>query len=262
MDDTKVDRHFNRISSLRVGLGTFVAIDADASSAEAAQLGIAAAFEAIARVDQLMHPTRGGSDLAALRACPQEVPLCIHPWTWELLELCQHLNRMSHGTFDPCLPESSGRITDVELLQSGSVVPHGPVHIDLGGIAKGYAVDRALEALRLAGCCGGLVNAGGDLAVFGARAHTIFCRDDEGNGALVELKDAALATSDTKNDARPLEHRGYYLRSDLSAVISGKISIVAGNASIADALTKCLLIGDPVLNDRLLDAFGARRIDY
>jgi len=51
------------------------------------------------------------------------------------------------------------------------VIPHAPVHIDLGGIAKGYAVDRALMALRTAGCRGALVNAGGDLAVFGNRKH-------------------------------------------------------------------------------------------
>lgn len=39
--------------------------------------------------------------------------------------------------------------------------------IGLGGVAKGYAVDRAVEALRAAGVTAGVVNAGGDLAVFG-----------------------------------------------------------------------------------------------
>jgi len=247
---------------LRIGLGTLVAVDAQADSAAAAQLGIAAAFEAVALVEKLMHPTRDGSDLAALRSCPRGVVLSIHPWTWQVLEICQHLNRLSHGIFDPCVPESIGRITDLELLHSSSVVLHGPLHIDLGGIAKGYAVDRALDAVRAAGCHGGLVNAGGDLAVFGAGGRSIVCGAGRGGNVVVTLKDAALATSDAGHEARPSEHRGYYHGADRNAIRSGKVTVVAASAAIADALTKCLLIGNRTLNDRLLDAFRARRIDY
>jgi len=66
----------------------------------------------------------------------------------------------------------------LELAAPPSVIAHRPLHIDLGGIAKGYAVDRALTALRAAGCRGGLVNAGGDLAVFGHRTHAIVIRGE------------------------------------------------------------------------------------
>lgn len=253
--------HSYGTSSLRVGLGTFVAVEADASAAAIARLGIAAAFDAVALVERLMHPTRGGSDLVALRACAQGVSLTVHPWTWEVLEICQHLNRLSHGIFDPCVPESAARITDLQLRQSPVVVPHAPLCIDLGGIAKGYAVDRALAALRMAGCHGGLVNAGGDLAVFGARSRAIVCRDRLGADVLVELQDAALATTDVEHESRPAEHRGYYHGADHSVVVSGRATIVASSAAIADGLTKCLLAGDRALNHSLLDACGARHLD-
>lgn len=127
------------ISRLRVGLGTLVAVDAQASTERIAQRGIAAAFDAVAMVEQLMHPTRPGSDLAALRDCPRGVPLPVHPWTWEVLEICRHLNRVSHGIFDPCLPESAARITDLELRQPRTparlpqifaVVRRPPQHLD------------------------------------------------------------------------------------------------------------------------------------
>src|SRR5271169_2066338 len=249
-------------SRLRIGLGTFVAVDAQANTANTARLGVAAAYDAVALVEKLMHPTRGGSDLAALRACPQGLPLSIHRWTWEVLEICQHLNRLSHGIFDPCLPESAGGITDLELTQSSTVVLHAAVRLDLGGIAKGYAVDRALEALRASGCHGGLVNAGGDPAVFGACSRSIVCGSRRAGNAVVALKNAALASSDAGHEARPSEHRGYYHGADRNSIVSGKITVVAASAAIADGLTKCLLIGNGALNDRLLDAFRARRIDY
>ena len=56
----------------------------------------------------------------------------------------------------------------IELLPENAVRFRYPdVRIDLGGIAKGFAVDRALEALRGFGISSGMVNAGGDLAAFG-----------------------------------------------------------------------------------------------
>ena len=65
-------------------------------------------------------------------------------------------------------------------------------------------------ALRAAGCRGGLVNAGGDLAVFGSRSHAIVIRGHGAGDSVVELKNGALATSDACGAARPTEHRGYY----------------------------------------------------
>jgi len=55
----------------------------------------------------------------------------------------------------------------LELTAEGVVKKGEGVRVDLGGIAKGYGVDRAIEEVRIAGAEGAMVNAGGDLRVFG-----------------------------------------------------------------------------------------------
>jgi FAD:protein FMN transferase len=250
------------ISRLRPALGTFVAIEAEAIDLRIAQCAVEAAFDAIATVARVMHPRRAGSDLAALTAGLPGIPLRVHPWTWKVFELCQRLNQSSRGIFDPCLDAAGGRMRDLELLEPPRVLPHAALCIDLGGIAKGYAVDRAIDALRAAGCDGGLVNAGGDLAVFGARSHTILCAETHRAAAAVELRDAALATSDVAQPCRPSEHRGYYHGLDRTAVACGRVTVSAASAAVADALTKCLLFGDRALNQALLRAFDAKEIAH
>jgi thiamine biosynthesis lipoprotein len=247
------------VSRLRVGLGTFVAVTARAERAAEAERGIAAAYEAIAQVERLMHPTRAGSDLRALQMQTPGRASSVHPWTWSVLELCRRLNRASAGVFDPCVPESEATMADLELRDADQVVAHAPLSIDLGGIAKGFAVDRALEALRAAGCHGGLVNAGGDLAVFGPCGRDIVYRLP-GGAALIELKDAAMASSAVGGDARPPEHRGHYSGASRRAITSGCACVVAPCAAVADGLTKCLLAGGAAIGG-LLQAFEAHRID-
>jgi thiamine biosynthesis lipoprotein len=247
-------------SRLRIGLGTIIAVSAEADAAQIALPGIESAFDAIAQVESLMHPTRTGSDLLAIRQGTLGQPLAVHPWTWEVLALSRLLNQASKGAFDPCLPSAAGRFADLEFAAPQSVIPHRPVHIDLGGIAKGYAVDRALVALRAAGCRGGLVNAGGDLAVFGDRTHAIVIRDESEGNRVIELKNAALATSDACSAARPAEHRGYYHGATRREIRAGKISVSAASAAIADGLTKCLLADPDETNAALLESFDARRV--
>src|SRR6185369_12575769 len=68
--------------------------------------------------------------------------------------------------------------------------------IDLGGIAKGYAVDRAIEVLHGAGAERVCVNAGGDLRVAGPRAERVHVRDALGRvTAVVDAADGAIASS-------------------------------------------------------------------
>ena len=253
---------FPATARLRIGLGTFVAVEAEAHDDAVREAGLHAAFDAIARVDTLLHPTRQGSDLAAINCGVPGLPLAVHPWTRQVLELAVHLHHESRGVFDPCLPESEGRLSALELPPGiDAVIAHRRLTLDLGGIGKGYAVDRGIAALRASGCAGGLVNAGGDLAVFGARAHKVVCRDARGAATCITLRDAALATSDVGGEARPREHRGYYDGRNGHAIVSGRVSVTAPCAASADALTKCLL-ADAALDSRLLDAFDARRIGW
>lgn len=232
---------------LRTGLGTLLAVEAAAPSPEQAETALEAAFAAMAAVEQRMHPSRDGSDLARLNAMTAHPspPIAVHRSTWELLKLAHRLHELSGGIFDPCLPCRQGRLGDVELLPHFNVRCHAPVRLDFGGFAKGYAVDQAIEALVRHGCSAGLVNAGGDLRVFGPRAETFLLRESAGQLRPVRLSNAALAVSDTHESRRPPEHVGYYSRtrtaSDPDAVVRSA-AVIASQAVLADALTKCALL--------------------
>jgi thiamine biosynthesis lipoprotein len=247
------------LSRLRVGLGTLVAIDAEADDAQTSARALEAAYQAVRCVEQLMHPARRDSDVARLNAVPRGL-VTVDPWTYEVLELCMQLSDHSDGVFDPCLPAASGRLRDIELLGDGRVIVHAPIRLDLGGVAKGYAVDRAVEALRAEGCEGGLVNAGGDLSVFGPSARRIVCRGSDSD-RVIDLREAALATSVACAAARPSEHRGHYHGVSGTSASRGSVCVVARSAAAADGLTKCLIWCDRAAGEELLAHFGARRLD-
>jgi thiamine biosynthesis lipoprotein len=144
--------------------------------------------------------------------------------------------------------KSNGRGA-LQLLDNNRVACAPGVAIDLGGIAKGFAVDRARDALVAAGVPQGLVNAGGDLAVFGAAPVPISLRDPRDRRRIlceIDVRDAALASSGTLFD--PI----LGTRAASSAIIdpgSGGTATAACGATvgapscmIADALTKLVMI--------------------
>src|ERR1700730_1949323 len=248
---------------LRVAMGTWVAIEATAESEATAVCAIEAAFAAVAQVERRMHPEREGSDIARINSAPLRVQTPIHASTWEVLRLAQRLNELTRGVFDPCLPLRRGCLTDLGLSDpSPESEPWGvcraPLALDLGGIAKGYAIDCAIAALRAGGCHAGAVNAGGDLRLFGARRETILLRyGDHGYQPLV-LQNAALAVSDLDESRRPPGHRGYYVRTGAAAASRRYAAVLAPEAMIADALTKCVLLCSEERASRTVAEWGAR----
>jgi thiamine biosynthesis lipoprotein len=246
-------------------MGTWVAIAAVACTEEAAQAGIEGAYLAIQQVDRQLHPSREGSDLSRLRAASLGARVPIGSMAWEVLRLAGTMYELSETVFDPCLPSQPGRLCDLTLSEAGLASPwascRAPLALDLGGIAKGYAIDCAVEALRAAGCTSGIVNAGGDLRVYG-RSASVLLREADGNCTPLTLRDEALAVSDLAADTtrRPVEHRGYYRRSDTFSPVRGYAAVVAASAAIADALTKCALLAPARCARRTLRAFRARRV--
>ena len=244
------------LSRLRPLLGTLVAIEVGQANGSDDVSAIEAAFAAVQRVGELMHPTQPGGDLARISAAPIGTSVPVHPWTLEVLRLSRELNRQSQGLFDPCLSTAPGRMPDVELHADG-VVCRAPVSIDLGGIAKGFAVDVAVAELRRHGCAAGLVNAGGDLRVFGPVPRVFHVRGAAGELIAVELRDAALAASGPRASAAPAEHRGYYEGVRGMPVAGRFVAITAASAMAADALCKCALLCAPPMLAKLLDAHQA-----
>jgi FAD:protein FMN transferase len=260
---------------LRIALGTWVAIEAiHARGGAAAETGataetgaaIDAAYAAISAVDAQMHPTRAGSDLALVNSTASGTAIEVHPDTWRVLQLARRLYDLTEGVFDPCIPTRPGRLGDVEIKPDTPVlICHAPVQLDLGGIAKGYAIDLAIETLIGHGCTSGLVNAGGDLRVFGDRTETILLRLPARSGTdnayrPVELNNAALAVSDLDATERPQEHQGYYNRAGATTASPRYAAVVAKSAAAADALTKCVLLCRADTTERVLHEFAAKSI--
>jgi thiamine biosynthesis lipoprotein len=253
MEDPPADGTVRR---MRVYMGCLVHIEARAEEDSRAMVGVESAFAAVAAVETAMHPARPGSDLTTLNAAEPRGTVGVGTDTWELLRLAKILCELTAGAFDPCLPTAPGRISDLELPAEGEVIVRTPVAIDLGGIAKGHAVDRAIDALQTAGCDAGLVNAGGDLRVFGPRAHQVLLRDRD-RLRLLSLRERAIAVSDTDAPSAPPEHRGYYLRTGAPTLRSRYAAVVAGEATLADALTKCVLLCPRERASAVLEHFGA-----
>ena len=234
-----------------------------------AEDAIEAAFETVKRVHDLMSFHDAASDVSRLNRAEPGEAVIIERWTYQVLATSLDLHRRSLGCFDitvaPVLqllgflpsaaqdapfarePGASGSIA---LLPGNRVRIERPgTKIDLGGIAKGFAVDRAVDVLRQRGIEAGLVNAGGDLAAFGPEKHAVAIRDPRDPVRLlchVLLKDAALASSALTFDP---------VRSTVvgrSAVIDPKnsqpvqeicgASVHARSCLVADALTKVVMI--------------------
>jgi thiamine biosynthesis lipoprotein len=128
----------------------------------------------------------------------------------------------------------------------GSLIRLGEgVHLDLGGIAKGYTVDRALSILAPAGPC--LVNAGGDLAVHGGAWPVAV----EGTELVLELTSGALATSgrDRRHWRRGHEERHHLIDPSTGRPAESdllRVTVVAASAVEAEVLAKVAFLGGAV----------------
>ena len=207
------------VRRLRIALGTWIALEATAASDTAARGAIESAYAAIAELAWRLHPLRNGSDVARINAAPPGTRVPIHASSARVLRLAHQIYALTDGVFDPCLPILPGRLGTLARSGDSPAGPawalcHSPLALDLGGIAKGYAIDRAIEALRTARCTGGLVNAGGDLRVYGQSA-SILVRGADRTCEPLTLNNAALAVTDLDVDPgqRPAEHQGYYCHS-------------------------------------------------
>jgi thiamine biosynthesis lipoprotein len=247
---------------MRVEMGTTLVIEARAACAAEANAAIERAFGAVAQVVAQLHPDAPGSDLARIGAAAAGSRVPLSPAALEVLRFAQQLQHLSEGIFDPCLPSRPGRICDLQLIAGAQpqAIPRASMQIDCGGIAKGYAVDVAIGALRGAGCAAGLVNAGGDLRTFGDAGEAVLLRDPGASYRTLSLRDAALAVSERDQARAPTGHRGYYLRAGVAAV-RRYAAVRAADCMTADALTKCALLAPEPLLAALIGHFAGAHLE-
>lgn len=140
-------------------------------------------------------------------------------------------------------------------------IPEGML-IDLGGIAKGYAADRACEILKAAGIDTGLVNAGGDITAFGSRTWKVGIKNpgSEGIFAVIPLKDKAVATSGDYERffVQGSKRYSHILDPANGLPAQGLISatVVAESCVLADAWATALFVKGPEALGPVLDKRG------
>jgi FAD:protein FMN transferase len=244
-------------------LGTLVEIRGQASTRAMRDRAMAAAFAAVARVHRALS---GHDERSELTRINREAASALQPVSADLravLACALGVAARSGGSFDPTvgtqvtamgyLPRHQALATpatwrDIELCGRGVRYARALI-VDLGGIAKGYAVDCAIEALRAHGASAGRVNAGGDLRVFGDAFEAIHVRTGGAQGVVVpllEITDGAVATSAFGGQRRRTGGRWTTPlvdpRSSLPVMATRTVSVAAATCMLADALTKVVAL--------------------
>ena len=277
------------IQRARPLLGTFVEISAFGAPAAELEAAVEAAFGAIAEVHRLMSFHEPSSDVSRVNRDAFAKAVEVDPWTFQVLETALELHRRSGGIFDittaaalqrlgllpddavlgnqrcgidanpnPLLAfstESAKRgfalaCAGIDLLPNCRVrLQSADIRIDLGGIAKGFAVDCAIDILKERRIPAALVNAGGDLAAFGHGSHPIHIRDPRDPKRVlceIELRGEALATSGPRFDPFHASEIASPAiidpRTQTSAALVIGATVRAQTCMIADALTKLVMI--------------------
>jgi thiamine biosynthesis lipoprotein len=228
-------------------LGTIVAIAADAAPA-----AIEAAFAAIARVHACMSAQRADSDIGRINRDAHRHPVAVDPWTFEVLQRALELSEATAGAFDVVVPGDRARHADI-VLESGAVRLRRPARLDVSGIAKGFAVDVAVEVLQRRGASAGSVNAGGDLRFLGDEQQVVNVRVPGQPAQSVQLPPLpypAYATSSGEFGATL-----YDPRNGASSAMDWSVTVAATTCLMADALTKVTALLGPVRS--LLKRFDA-----
>jgi thiamine biosynthesis lipoprotein len=132
--------------------------------------------------------------------------------------------------------------------------------INLSGIAKGYAIDLAVKELKKYGIKTGLVNAGGDIRVFGDKVWKIGIQHPRGKGyvGVLALKDKAVATSGDYEKYFIVNNKRYHHLLNPKTGFPGtkciSVTIIDDKASTADALATGIFILGPKRGIELLDS--------
>lgn len=253
-------------------LGTFVEVVASGLAELSLGRAIDAAFGAIERVHRLMSFHDPLSDVTRLNRYAPFESVTVDPWTATVLRRAQMLFAATSGLFDCAVGHElmqrgllpleglaharHGSFSAVGSLGENRFRFSAPIAIDLGGIAKGFAVDRAIAMLRAHGVREALVNAGGDLRVIGPTPQTVHIRCPGEDGRILRaglLRHAAIATSSALTT---IGRRDMAQMAPELSTLHYAYSVVAPTCWLADALTKVLIqLGDPTAS--CFAAFGA-----
>ncbi|WMS87433.1 FAD:protein FMN transferase [Pleionea litopenaei] len=228
------------------------------------------------RINQLMSPYISSSELSKINAAAGADPLIISKELLKLIERSIAFSELSHGAFDITfasvgykyiyrdgvapsqlfIDEHKNLINyhSIKLDQQRSTIllEKQGMKIDLGGIAKGYAVDQCIDIIRQAGIQHAFVQAGGDSRVLGdkrGRLWTIGIRHPRQEaGVITQLPLANVAISTSGDYERFFIENGERVhhiidpQTGRSSNKSVSVTIIANDSLTADALSTTVFI--------------------
>ena len=181
-------------SGSRRVMGTFARIVVVAQSSAKAKRCIDIGFEQLSTIENLMSCHKDDSQISQVNRDAYKNPVEVTEPLFEVLQKSIEFSRLSDGAFDITV----GPLVDLYNAagEKGFVPTEGQIalakskvgfeklvldehnktvkftidgmRLDLGGIAKGYAIDKTIEAIQAKGALGAMVDVGGDIRCFGA----------------------------------------------------------------------------------------------
>jgi thiamine biosynthesis lipoprotein len=268
--------HAEWYNDKRAIMGTAISVELWADDADTAHAAIEAVMQEMVRIDNAMSPWIETSELALINREATQHPLKISPEMMLLLKTSLHYSEISAGAFDisfasvgymydyrrhiePSKQEIASHLSAIDYRSIKLDASASTVHfmkpgmrIDLGGIAKGYAVDQGANILIARGIKNAIVTAGGDSRIVGdrrGRPWMVGIKDPrvaDKVAVLLPLSDTAMSTSgDYERYFMDGERRVHHIinpRTGTSATGIRSVSVLTAHGIDSDALTKPLFI--------------------
>lgn len=273
-------------SGVRVVMGTLAHVIAVATDSDTAKQCIEAAFTEIEKIDELMSDYRNDSEIGELNREGFKRAVKVSKSTFEVIQRSIEFSKLSGGAFDVTV----GPLVDLwRAAQNANILPAyaeleevcsrvgydklildanetsvrfaaDGMRVDLGGIAKGYALDKAIEAMQKAGATGAMVEIGGDVRCFGAPPRRqekwlvglqdpgVIKNSVSGGDILLvlDLANAAVATSGDYRRFVVIRGKTYShvldARTGFSSRGLASVTVISPNSTDADALATVVSI--------------------
>jgi thiamine biosynthesis lipoprotein len=206
-------------------------------------------YNAISEVEGCLSRYDGTSEVfkfnSGLRVFPSQI-------FREVLDFALAMRRVSNGAFSPFIEEQEGQLLSAQPIEMGrSILKLESCRLDLGGIAKGFAADYAVQALMSAyPDAAGSIEAGGDLRFFGdVRRKTILRLGCPPHVIIREiLAPHAAVASSAPGFANQIGESKTYFRQTLAVPMGSTVTVFAEDAMTADAFTKIVLFSKEAAN--------------
>ena len=184
------DDESKTVKRTQILLGTVVEIQVGDADERKAENAVTKALDEIKRIDDLFTTFKEKSTVWKINNSVDTV-IYIDSEVYNLIVLCDSVTRISNGCFDvsldnltkcwgfytdkPHLPARDSIVSalkkcgwkNIKLFGSNRIIKKEKVGLNFGAVAKGYAVDRAVDVLKKSGIKKALVNAGGEISVIG-----------------------------------------------------------------------------------------------